>query len=328
MRKILIINRLGIGDVVLTTPLAQLIKEHLPNVAVAFLVAGKAADLLKNHIFIDDVFSYKNRHEKKNIIAEIKAKQYTDAIIVDGRFSSTIMAWKSGCTPLNKGWCFSIGRKHFFGRKEILPRAIEDFASYAESLLHIKFNKAELLPKIGCCDAGREEVIDKWAQETKKITAQIVLIVARTAADIKNWNTDELGKLNVYLNQKGIKPVYIGSPNDREYIDSIAGEKINIAGEFALRDIPEIGKHADWALSMCTGPLHILGTVKNLPIIAIYGPSDPVRWAPRSAIVVQSNLPCVPCLDWAHCDRAVGSRCMDEIKFERVRDVLLSNKLL
>ena len=29
MRKFLIINRLGIGDVVLTTPLAQIIKENI-----------------------------------------------------------------------------------------------------------------------------------------------------------------------------------------------------------------------------------------------------------------------------------------------------------
>ena len=37
MRKFLIINRLGIGDVVLTTPLAQIIKENIPNCTIGFL---------------------------------------------------------------------------------------------------------------------------------------------------------------------------------------------------------------------------------------------------------------------------------------------------
>ena len=60
---------------------------------------------------------------------------------------------------------------------------------------------------------------------------------------------------------------------------------------------------------MCTGPLHILSTVNKLPIIAIYGPSDPIRWAPKTAIVVQSQLPCVPCLNWAKCDKPIGQRC-------------------
>ena len=47
MRKFLIINRLGIGDVVLTTPLAQIIKENIPNCTIGFLVASKSVDILK-----------------------------------------------------------------------------------------------------------------------------------------------------------------------------------------------------------------------------------------------------------------------------------------
>ena len=328
MQKILIVNRLGIGDVVLTTPLAQIIKENLKNVKIGFLVASKSIDILRNHPYIDEIFAYKNKQEKKQIINEIKEKEYTEAIIVDGRLSSTIIAWKAKCKLLNKGFCISINKKHIFERKNLAQKAIDDFAMYAKTLLNIDYDKNELYPVIGKCDNGKEEIIKNWAESIKKETKDIVLIVPRTAANIKNWNIHELGKLNSYLNLEGIKPVYIGSPNDYEYIERIAGEKINIAGKFALRDIPEIAKYAKWALSMCTGPLHILGTVKSLPIIAIYGPSDPKRWAPKSSIVVQSNLECVPCLNWAKCDKELGQRCMDEITFERVKSVIEEYNLL
>lgn len=328
MRKILIINRLGIGDVVLTTPLAQIIKENIPNCTIGFLVASKSIDILKNHPYIDDIFAYKNKHEKQLLIEKIKNEQYTEAIIVDGRLSSTIIAWKSKCKLLNKGFCISINKRHLFERKNLATKAIEDFATYAKTLLNINYNKDELIPKIGNCDDGKQELIAKWIQNIKKETQDIVIIVPRTAADIKNWNPNELGKLNQYLNTKGIKPIYIGSPNDKDYINNIIGEKINIAGKFALRDIPEIGKYASFAISMCTGPLHILSTVNKLPIIAIYGPSDPIRWAPKTAIVVQSKLPCVPCLKWAKCNKPIGQRCMDEIKFERVQQVIENYHLL
>ena len=328
MRKILIVNRLGIGDVVLTTPLAQIIKENIQDVKIGFLVANKSTDILQNHIYIDEVFSYKNKQEKKILIKTIREKQYTDAIIVDGRLSSTIIAWKSHCNLLNKGFCISVNKQHIFERKDLAIKAIEDFATYAKILLNIDYDKDALLPKIGNCNRGKSEIIANWVKDIKKDTEKIVLIVPRTAAEIKNWNIDELGKLNQYLNTKNIKPIYIGSPNDRDYINSIVGDKINIAGKFDLRDIPEIGKYASWALSMCTGPLHILSTVKKLPIVAIYGPSNPIRWAPKSAIVVQSKLNCVPCLNWAKCNKKIGKRCMDEIKFERVRDIILEHKLL
>lgn len=328
MRKFLIINRLGIGDVVLTTPLAQIIKENIPECKIGFLVANKSVDILKNHPYIDEVFSYKNKHEKKLIIEQLKIKRYNEAIIVDGRLSSTILAWKSNCKLLNKGFCISVNKKHIFERKNLAVKAIEDFATYAKTLLYINYDKNQLTPKIGQCDKGKEKIIADWIEKIKKQTKNVVIIVPRTAADIKNWNVSELGKLNLYLNTKNIKPIYIGSPNDIDYINRITGDKINIAGKFTLRDIPEIGKYASFALSMCTGPLHILGTVKKLPIIALYGPSDPIRWAPSNAIIVQSELPCVPCLNWAKCDKPIGQRCMDNIKFEQVQQIIEKYQLL
>jgi len=51
MQKILIVNRLGIGDVVLTTPLAQIIKENLKDVKIGFLVASKSIDFEKSSIY-------------------------------------------------------------------------------------------------------------------------------------------------------------------------------------------------------------------------------------------------------------------------------------
>lgn len=328
MQKILIINRLGIGDVILTTPLAQLIKENIKNVMIGFLAADKATDILQNHKYIDDVFSYKHKQAKKNIIAQIKQKGYTDAIIVDGRLSSTIFAWQAGCRLLNKGYCVSINRHHFFPRKEMTAKAVEDFSLYAKTLLNINFDKNNLNPRIGACTHERQLQITALVKDIQSTTKKLVLIVPRTAADIKNWNINELGKLNCYLNDNGIIPIYIGSANDSNYIKHINGDKIDLSGKLSLRDLPEIAQYASFALSMCTGPLHILGTVKKLPIIALYGPSDPLRWAPKNAIVVQSKLPCVPCLNWDKCPNPAGQTCMDEIKFERIKTILLENHLL
>ena len=109
---------MGIGDVVLTSPLAQIIKENLKDVKIGFLVASKSIDILRNHPYIDEFFAYKYKQEKKRIINEIKEKEYTEAIIVDGRLSSTIIAWKAKCKLLNKGFCISINKKHITKKKK------------------------------------------------------------------------------------------------------------------------------------------------------------------------------------------------------------------
>lgn len=324
MRKILVVNRLGIGDVVLTTPLAELIKRNM-EARVGYVIASKAADVLINHPYIDDVFPY-DRQTKQQTQRKIRSKQYEDAIIVDERLNSTLLAWRCGCRLLNWGVEVTLGKWRFFTRKQHRVRAIEDFTSYAR-LIGINPDPTILRATVGNCDPGRETLIAEWLKYTQQQTQKIVLVVARTAADNKNWNTSHLSKFNTYLNNQGILPVYIGAPVDYDYIEAIGGAKINIAGKFGLRDLPVIARHAAFALSMCTGPLHILGTV-DLPIIAIYGQSDPIRWAPKTAIILQSKLPCAPCFHWAKCERQPGDTCMDEISFDQVRQIIEKHRLL
>lgn len=318
MRKILIMNRLGIGDVVLTTALAHIIKKNI-NARIGYVVAEKSVDILFNHPYIDDVFSY-NRKREKNILLEIKEKKYTEAMIVDGRFTSTLLAWQAGCKLLNLGFEITIGKKRIFCRKENAKKAIEDFASYTK-LLNIEYDKSDLYPVIGKCESRRISQINEWLSKLKNETKKIVLVIPRSAFWGKDWDKKHLGDLNIFLNKLQILPIYIGGSNDYSYIESIQGKKINVAGKFTLRELPVLAEHAVFVLSMCTGPMHVVSSIKT-PIVAIYGPSDPKRWAPNTAIVVQSNLSCVPCQRWAECPKPEGKRCMNEISFERVKDII------
>lgn len=168
MQKILIINRLGIGDVVLTTPLAQILKKYIKNVKIGFLVAKKAEDILKNHPYIDDVFVYKNKHEKKKVIDDIRAKEYKAAIIVDGRLGSSFIAWRAKCKLLNSAYTFSINKKQIFGRKELAKKAIEDFSMYAKTIFDINYDENLLIPKIGSCDINRKIFYRKVDRKDKK----------------------------------------------------------------------------------------------------------------------------------------------------------------
>lgn len=318
MRKLLIINRLGIGDVVLSTPLAKVIKDSI-EAQVGYVVANKAVDLLNNHHYIDDCFGY-DKKIKKKIIGEIKLKGYNEALILDGRMTSMLIAHQAGCKLLNYGFEITIAKKKIFSRIERLHWAMDDFCSYCQ-VLGIPFNYGQLKATIGKCDEGRKKIIKEWLDEIRQRSSKIVLVVCKTAANNKNWSIKHLEELNQYLNSYGVIPIYTGSSSDYEYIESIGGEKVNAAGKFGLRDLPQLAESASFAVSMCTGPLHVLATT-DIPIIAIYGPTDPNRWAPKTAIVVQSTLPCVPCNRWTDCIKPKGSTCMDDISSERIKNII------
>ncbi|HET7217361.1 MAG TPA: glycosyltransferase family 9 protein, partial [Vicinamibacterales bacterium] len=45
-----------------------------------------------------------------------------------------------------------------------------------------------------------------------------------------------------------------------------------------------------------TGPMHLASAV-GTPVVAVFGPSDPARYAPRGPLdrIVRIDLPCSPC---------------------------------
>lgn len=307
MRKILVINRLGIGDVVLTTPLAQLIKDNM-SARVGFVVASKAADLLVNHPYIDDVFAYKSKPAKE-LIRQIKKVGYEEALIVDERLTSTALAFRAGCQLRNMGYGITVGEKRFFKRSILAKKAVLDYAAYIKYVIKEPKIKS-FLPIIGRLDDPSIQKIDTWFQE-QNFGSKVVLIVSQGLTENKNWVQSYFSRVTQYLNKKNIIPIYVGSRDNEAYISQIEGKKITIAGRFSLRELAYIAEQADLCITICSGPMHVIATA-NTPTIALYGPTCPERWAPPNALVIQSSLPCVPC-ETAGCTDTVKYRCMKEI---------------
>lgn len=308
MNNILVVNRLGIGDTVLTTPLAQAIKQYAPNVRVGFLVAPKSAGLLQNHPYIDDVFAYQ-KNTTREIMKQIKKNEYTNALIVDERLTSSLLAWQAGCKLGNVGKVISVfGQRWLNPKKEPSNTAIQHCAEYLK-YVYKDFKYQYMPPIIGGISDEEANKITNWISEIKNKVGKKILVIPRGVSENKNWPIEYFGVVNEYLNSQGIVPIYTGAKQDIEYINSISGEKINIAGEFNLRELPVITKQMDLSITVCTGPMHIAATA-NMPMIALYGPTDPSYWAPFHATIVKAdNAPCHTCKS-THCKYEVKYDCM------------------
>lgn len=316
MKKVLLINRLGIGDVVLTTPLAELIKKRL-RCPVGMLVANKSTDILRNHPHIDEVYAY-NRATRQTVLQSMRAQGYTDAVVVDGRLSSTLVAWKIGCRLVNYGFEVSFGAERYLVRKQKAVRAVEDYASYICQLDAAagKISSAVPVPIIGGLSPDEKHAVDTWRANVLGENNALVMIVPRGIAANKNWPSDSFGKINVLLNEQGITPLYLGGSNDAEYINTIAGKMHVGAGLFNLRQVAYLAEFAKVSLTPCTGSMHVIATA-GTPIVALYGPTSPERWAPHHALVVQSDLPCVPC-EVLTCSQPKRYACMHKITPQQV----------
>ncbi|MCH7516255.1 MAG: glycosyltransferase family 9 protein [Bacteroidetes bacterium] len=96
--NILIIRTDRIGDVILSLPLAALIKKHFPECKVSFLLKEYAKDLVGDHPYIDDVLILQESNGRIPIfknVNRLKSNFFDASIIVYPTFITALIVFLS-----------------------------------------------------------------------------------------------------------------------------------------------------------------------------------------------------------------------------------------
>jgi ADP-heptose:LPS heptosyltransferase len=96
--------------------------------------------------------------------------------------------------------------------------------------------------------------------------------------------------------------VLTGSPADRSIVDEVRAAlpndvaTLDLTGEMDLPVLAAVLERSLLLITGDTGPMH-LGAAVGTPIVAVFGPSQPWRYAPMSTPhrIVRIDLPCAPC---------------------------------
>jgi ADP-heptose:LPS heptosyltransferase len=90
--------------------------------------------------------------------------------------------------------------------------------------------------------------------------------------------------------------------DDRPLVDAVKADVqagvccLDLVGRVDLVTLAAVLERATLLVTGDTGPMHLAAAL-DVPVVAIFGPSDPARWGPFSerARVVRVPLPCSPC---------------------------------
>lgn len=119
---------------------------------------------------------------------------------------------------------------------------------------------------------------------------------------IKQWDPQRFAEVaSRLITGAGATIVLTGSPDDRPLVDAVkrqlpAASVVDTAGDADLLTVAAILEQLDLLITGDTGPMHVAAAV-GTPIVAVFGPSEPARYAPRGMYdrVVRIDLPCSPC---------------------------------
>ena len=130
----------------------------------------------------------------------------------------------------------------------------------------------------------------------------IVAMHAAGGREVKQWDPERFAAVaRKLVEDRATTIVLTGGPGDGGIVDRVKrhlppSSVIDVSHFTDLLAVAAVLERCDLMITGDTGPMHLAAAV-GTPIVAVFGPSDPRRYAPRGPLdrVVRIDLPCAPC---------------------------------
>jgi heptosyltransferase-2 len=332
--KILIIQTAFLGDVVLSLPMVQHLKNLLPKAKLDYLCIPHTAQVLQNNPYLNRIIEYDKHNtgiiEFFRLISRIKSEKY-DIILCPHRSYRSALITHLSRAPVTIG--FDINPFAFLLAYQAVYNIHEHEVERNLDLVRLvpnvnppyppseKGGWINLKPELFPSEHDRE-VAEKLI---KFIDAKMQLIAF---APCSKWFTkqiplDKAVPLTNALIGQNFKVILLGGAEDTEYCKElkewIPDERlVNFCGRLTPLQSAVMIEKADVLLTTDSAAMH-LGASTNTPIIAIYGSTIPgfgfYPLTSEHSIIEVNGLECRPCTDHGRKKCPLGHfKCMREIE--------------
>jgi len=325
--KILIVRTDRIGDLILSTPVAEALKQKFPQAKIDFLIALYTAPILKNNPFINEIILDDNRNVKGffKLRKIIRQKKYDIAIVLHPTLKLAGLLKSAGVTYRvgtgYRGYSFLFNRKHFQHRKTVERHELE----YNLDMLKVLgLEPQKILPKLYLSPNEKNEAgvfLKKMGVNSDDIT---VLIHPGSGGNALIWPAEKFGELaDKLINSYSVKVLVTGQAGEKILAEKMRSRMkqsfLDLTGKTDLRLLSAIIEKVDLSICNSTGPMHIAAAL-GVTTVALFCPiftASPKRWGPYGeghSVIFPSVPPCKNCSP-AKCERG---NCMDLITVEAV----------
>ncbi len=331
LKKIFVTKQAGIGDALLVTPILASLKKKFPNSTITFMTTPSAAPALHGIPFIDHVLIY---DKKKDSIWKVISSiwRYDAAFFFDLQYRAAALAFFAGI-PIRVGLKHKrdLWLTHGLPWKPYMDHTYEPyvFADILQETMGIDLPKEELDKLYFVQPTPKEEdaVADLLVEQGLE-KGQPYIACSPVTSPMKDWPAERWQKfIKIFYEKYKIPLVILGNDNGNNQLWNTEGT-VNLCGRTTIKQVGHIVKDAKLLISGCSMPLHIAAAF-DVPCVALYGYSNPKRWAPRkNCVVVSANLPCSPC-DGYVASTCQYAQCMKDITVEEVLtacDVMMNER--
>jgi len=329
LKRIIISRTDSIGDVILTLPLAGVLKRQFPDTELVFLGRSYTEEVIHACEHIDsflnwDEISSLGKQDSISVMASVQA----DLIIhVFPRREIAVMARKAKI-PNRLG---TTNRLYHWGNCNRLVSLSRKRSELHEAQLNIKLVKSITgitnisLEEIGkLYGLSRTALLENSFKDMIDPQRKNIILHPRSKGSAREWGVINFIELIDLLPDNKYKIFVSGTKEEGEMLipSGIFNNKrvTNICGMMSLGQFISFIAECDSLVAASTGPLHLAAAL-GIQAIGIYPPIRPMhpgRWAPigEKATSLVKGGECNDCISGGAC------RCMTEINPISVKKLL------
>ncbi|WP_066291419.1 glycosyltransferase family 9 protein [Bacillus sp. FJAT-29937] len=335
-QNIIIVMIAAIGDTILLSSIIKEIKHLYPSVNITLVCSNGNIQAAKNIPHINQIIKFDMSSLLGSLFLLRKQEAY-DLLLDFGTWSrlNSLISYVIKAK-------FKVGfmRKNMF-RHYIYDRTvnhvdhIHELENYRNLLRMIDNRLLELKPDY----LINSESINKIRAILNTNQKYIIfhMFASGSHKEKKEWPKSSWLELAERLNEESYKIILTGGKQDSEFANALA-QKVNgvngtncvsLAGKISLEETAGLIKEVGTIVTVNTGIMHLAATVDSTSIIAIHGPTSPLRWGPISekSVILTPAIKCdnLLSLGFERHDCIIENGCISTIKVDDVYKAVKNN---
>jgi heptosyltransferase-2 len=330
MRRVLVRATNWVGDVVMTLPALEALRENCPEAAIHVLARPWVTGLLDGHPAVNRVIVLEQGQGPlgrlrsiRSAVSEIRGHEFDLAVLFQNAFEAALIAYLGRCRRRlgydtdGRGFLLS----HPVARTPEV-RGTHQVEYYLHLLRSIGWKAESRDPRL-VVNPDREARARRLLQSSGIGREDFLLGLGPGAiyGPAKRWPTERFAEVADWAVERwGAKVLVLGSSKESgicsDLTRAMRHEALNVCGGTPLGEAVALLSVCRLFVTNDSGLMHV-GAALGVPTLAVFGSTDPTATGPRGprSRVLRHEVTCGPCLK-RECE--TDFRCMLSIQPEEV----------
>jgi predicted lipopolysaccharide heptosyltransferase III len=297
--NILLLQLKRIGDLILTTPVIEALREKFPEATLTLIVSRENAPLLPGIANVDRTLVVQRKLSDVKIFGAVARDKFDYCVDFTGNDRSALLAALSRAkTRITSEWTRKQSKLRGSAYNEFVADRVGDMHTvdfHLSLIAPLGIRNASTTIKLKLPAAAREKANE--IGRTHKIDSPFVIFHPGSARIEKFWDAQRWTEAIDYARTVlKFTPVLTSGSSEleqqhvAEIKNKLAQPIVDLSGKIDLLTLTALIEQALMIVTVDTAPMHLAAAMQT-PQVVLFGPTNPFHWRPRqsNALILQAR---------------------------------------